>query len=65
MRRLAPAAFLAVTAALTAPAHAGGPDPDDYVTVEVNGPINCVTEPCDQPPPLTVCVVPIGYCTPR
>lgn len=64
MRRLALAAFVAA-ATLAGPAHAALPDPDDYVTVEFNPPVNCVTEPCDQPPPVTVCVVPVGYCTPR
>jgi hypothetical protein len=54
------AGFAAVAAA--APAHAAGPDPDNYVTVTFNGPIVCVTEPCDQPPLVTVCVVPTGTC---
>lgn len=65
MRSLALAAFVAAATLATTPAYAAGPDPDDYVTVEHNPPVNCVTEPCDQPPPVTVCVVPVGYCTPR
>ena len=63
--RLALAACLTV-AAFAAPASAALPDPDDYVTVEVNGPVVCVTEPCNQPPPVTVCVKQVvPYCTPR
>ena len=49
-------------AAFAAPASASGPDPDDYVTVKVNGFVVCVTEPCHQPSPVEVCVVPLGLC---
>jgi len=35
----------------------------DEVTVDVNGPVVCVTEPCDQPPLLEVCVERLGECT--
>ena len=58
-------AAVAATAAFATPASASGFDPDDYVTVEFNPMVVCVTEPCDQPPPVTVCVVPLQYCTPR
>ena len=64
MRRLALAAF-AAAAALATPATAAPPDLSGIVTVERNHPVNCVTFPCPQPPPYTVCVVPAGVCTPR
>lgn len=37
----------------------------NVVTVEFNPGYVCVTEPCEQPPLVTVCVVPLSYCTPR
>lgn len=64
MRRLA-FAVLATTAALAVPAHAAPPDLSKIVTIEQNGPVNCVRFPCPQPPPVTVCVVPAALCTPR
>lgn len=51
--------------AFAAPARAEAPDPDDYVTVTVNGFVVCVTEPCEQPPLVEVCVVPVALCVAR
>lgn len=64
MRRLALAAFAATTA-LAVPTHAAPPDLSKIVTVERNGPVDCVRFPCPQPPPVTVCVIPANLCTPR
>ena len=36
---------------------------DDEVTVEVNPPVVCVQEPCDQEPLVVVCVVRLNTCT--
>ena len=49
-------------AALAAPAAAAPPDTDKYVTVKWNGFVVCVTEPCHQPSPVEVCVVPANLC---
>lgn len=35
------------------------------VGVEIQGPVVCVTEPCDQPMPVVVCVAHQLVCTPR
>jgi hypothetical protein len=35
------------------------------VTVQYNPPVVCVTEPCDQPMPVVVCVARDAVCTPR
>lgn len=37
-------------------------DVRDEVTVDVNGPVVCVTDPCEQPPLLTVCVARLDTC---
>lgn len=37
----------------------------NVVTVEHQPMVVCVTEPCHQPMPVVVCVVPAGVCTPR
>lgn len=37
----------------------------DVVTVEFQEPVVCVTEPCDQPMPVVVCVAHDLACTPR
>jgi hypothetical protein len=58
-------ATVAAVGALAVPASASAPDPSDYVTVTVNPFVVCVTDPCNQPTPVTVCVVPLGYCTPK
>lgn len=57
---VASAATAAFVTAFAAPASASFP-----VTVEFQGPIECVTDPCDQPTPVVVCVVPVDVCTPR
>lgn len=58
-------AVTALVAAAAAPASAAIPK---LVTVTFNPMVVCVTEPCHQPPPVTVCVnvpEPSAYCTPR
>jgi hypothetical protein len=63
LKRLTLAAALAAAAAV--PASAQVPD---IVTVTFNPPVVCVTDPCPQPVPVTVCVnVPADAptCTPR
>ena len=35
------------------------------VTVTYNPFVVCVTDPCPQPVPVTVCVKPLAYCTPK
>ena len=52
-------AAAALGAALATPASAALP-----VTVEFQGPVNCVTYPCPQPTPVVVCVTGVA-CTPR
>ncbi|HVF03437.1 MAG TPA: hypothetical protein VNA20_01225 [Frankiaceae bacterium] len=56
-------ATTAAAAAFATPASAAWSD--HVVTVEFQGPVVCVTEPCDQPMPVVVCVVPAAVCTPR
>lgn len=36
---------------------------EDLVSIDYNPPVVCVTEPCDQPPPYTVCINPLELCT--
>ena len=64
MSRLSRYVLVAAVACLGAavPASAAPPDLSDEVTVRIQGPINCVTEPCEQPPLLTVCVVRLNTC---
>lgn len=54
--RLAVAALCAA-AAFAAPAQAGPP-----VDVQINGPVECVQEPCDQPALVVVCVGTVKPC---
>ena len=51
---------VAIGAALATPASAALP-----VTVEFQGPVDCVTYPCPQPMPVVVCVTSAALCTPR
>ena len=63
VRRLV--AVAAAVTAFSAPAFAAVPD---LVTVRYNPPVDCVTTPCPQPLPVTVCVnVPADAptCTPE
>jgi hypothetical protein len=64
MRRLVLAAACAAAAA-AAPAQAAPPDLSKYVTVEFQPFVVCVTDPCPQPTPVVVCVVPAEFCTPK
>jgi hypothetical protein len=62
-KRLALAAL--VVAAVATPASASVPD---IVTVTYNPWVVCVTDPCPQPVPVTVCVnvpTPAAVCTPK
>ena len=62
MKRLVLASALAAAAA--APVSAAVPE---IVTVTFNPMVVCVTEPCYQPMPVTVCLTPeaVAYCTPK
>ena len=65
IRRLALATAVAAAALAASPAQAAPPDLSKFVTVERQGPVNCVTYPCPQPMPVVVCVVPAALCTPK
>jgi len=63
--RLVLACAIASVAAVGIPSASAYDPTKGPVTIEQQGPVECVRFPCPQPTPVVVCVVSLSLCTPR